>query len=293
MSILVDADTRVICQGLTGRAGTHYTATMMEYGTQVVGGVRPGKGGGRHLGLPVFDTVAEARAETGANASMLFVPPENAAAAMIEAIEAEMPLVVALTERVPVQDMIRVRDALRNGSTILVGPNSQGVLTPGICKIGVMATGSARRGHVGILSRSASLTSELTAQISDAGLGQSTTVGIGGDAIHGLSMRACFELFLADKETHGVVVVGEIGGTDEEELADFIAATRPSIPVVALIVGRHAPARRRMGHSGAFVRGMTSDAEGKIKAFEAAGVTMAESPHLVGETIRRAMLVEV
>ena len=292
MSILIDARTRVICQGMTGRTGTHYSAAMIEYGTQVVGGVRPGKGGSRHLGLPVFDTVAAAKAETGANASMLFVPPDNAAAAMIEAIEAEMPLVVALTERVPVQDMIRVRDALRQGSTILVGPNSQGVLSPGRCKIGVMATGSECRGNVGIVSRSASLTSEVVAQVSAAGLGQSTTVGIGGDAIHGLGMRACFELFLADRETHGVIVIGEIGGTEEEELADFISATKPSVPVVALIVGRHAPVRRRMGHSGAIIQGAVSDVDGKIRALEAAGVIIAEQPHLVGETIRRAMLVD-
>ena len=191
MTILVDQDTRVICQGMTGRAGTHYSSVMLEYGTRVVGGVRPGKGDSHHLNLPVFDTVASAMAETGANASMLFVPPDRAANAMIEAIEAEMPLVVALTERVPVRDMMRVRDALKQGSTILVGPNSQGILAPGVCKIGVMATGNAQRGNVGILSRSASLTSEVIAQLSDAGLGQSTTVGIGGDAIHGLSMRAC------------------------------------------------------------------------------------------------------
>lgn len=292
MSILVDADTRVICQGMTGRAGTHYSAAMIEYGTRVVGGVRPGRGGSRHLGLPVFDTVASAKADTGANASMVFVPPENAAAAMIEAIEAEMPLVVALTERVPLQDMIRVRDALKHGTTTLIGPNSQGVLAPGVCKIGVMATGGERSGHIGILSRSASLTSEVIAQVSAAGLGQSTTVGIGGDAIHGLSMRACFELFLADPETHGVVIVGEIGGIEEEELADFIATSRPDMPVVALIVGRHAPERRRMGHSGAFIEGARNDAAGKIRALENAGVIIAESPHLVGETMQRALLIE-
>ncbi|WP_274426483.1 succinate--CoA ligase subunit alpha [Chelativorans sp. YIM 93263] len=292
MSILVDADTTVICQGVTGRSGTHYSAAMIEYGTSVVGGVRPGRGGSRHLSLPVFDTVASAKAETGANTSMVFVPPDNAAAAMIEAIEAEMPLVVALTERVPIQDMIRVSDALRGGITTLVGPNSQGILAPGLCKIGVMATGSERKGHIGILSRSASLTSEVTAQVSAVGLGQSTTVGIGGDAIHGLSMRACFELFLADPETHGVIVIGEIGGTEEEELAEFIAKTKPDMPVVALVVGRHAPVRRRMGHSGAFIDGLANDAEGKIRALESAGVTIAESPHLVGEMMRQAMLVD-
>lgn len=291
MSILVDADTRVICQGITGRSGTHYSNAMIEYGTRVVGGVRPGRGGSRHLDLPVFDTVAAAKDETGANASMIFVPPDNAAAAMIEAIEAEMPLVVALTERVPLQDMIRVRDALRGSATTLVGPNSQGILAPGLCKIGVMATGNERKGPIGILSRSASLTSEVIEQVSAVGLGQSTTVGIGGDAIHGLGMRACFELFLADPDTRGVIVIGEIGGTEEEELAEFVAATRPQKPVVALIVGRHAPVRRRMGHSGAFIDGTRNDADGKIRALAKAGATIAESPHLVGETIRQAMLV--
>lgn len=291
MTILVDQNTRVICQGMTGWAGTHYSAAMLEYGTRIVGGVTPGKGGTRHLDLPIFDTVASAMAETRANASMIFVPPDNAAAAMIEAIEAGMPLVVALTERVPVRDMIRVRDALKRGSTILVGPNSQGVLAPGVCKIGVMTTGSARKGSIGIMSRSASLTSEVVAQVSDAGLGQSTTVGIGGDAIHGLGMRECLELFLADRETHGVVLIGEIGGSEEEELADFVASAKPRIPVIALIVGRHAPIEHRMGHAGAVSQGLIGDAESKIRALRDAGIVIAESPHLIGQTVRDAMLV--
>jgi succinyl-CoA synthetase alpha subunit len=291
MTILVDHNTRVICQGMTGRAGTHYSSVMLQYGTKVVGGVRPGKGGSHHLNLPVFDTVASAMSESGANASMIFVPPDRAADAMIEAIEAEMPLVVTLTERVPIRDMMRVRDALKHGSTILVGPNSQGVLAPGVCKIGVMATGNARRGNIGIISRSASLTSEVVAQLGSHGLGQSTTVGIGGDAIHGLNMRTCFELFLGDPDTRSVIVIGEIGGADEEELADFIAATRPRIPVVALIVGQHAPIERRMGHAGAIAGGAGTDAESKIKALRAAGVTVAESPHLVGETMRQTLAV--
>ena len=288
MAILVDHDTRVICQGMTGWAGTHYSAAMMEYGTKVVGGVRPGKGGSHHINLPVFDTVAGAMAETGANASMVFVPPPTAADAMIEAIEAEMPLVVALTERVPVQDMLRVRDCLKGSRTVLVGPNSQGILAPGLCKIGVMATGSERKGEIGVISRTASLTSEVTAQLSRAGLGQSTTVGIGGDAIHGLSMRDCFELFLRDPETRGVVAIGEIGGAEEQELAEYMAEVRPDIPVVALIVGRHAPAERRMGHAGAFQKGL-GDAQSKIDALAAAGAVVASSPHLVGETMRGAL----
>ncbi|MGS1097200.1 succinate--CoA ligase subunit alpha (plasmid) [Aquamicrobium terrae] len=290
MAILVDQDTRVICQGMTGWAGTHYSAAMMEYGTNVVGGVRPGKGGSHHINLPMFNAVAEAMTETGANASMVFVPPPTAADAMIEAIEAEMPLVVALTERVPVQDMLRVRDCLKGSRTVLVGPNSQGILAPGLCKIGVMATGSERKGGIGVISRSASLTSEVTVQLSQAGLGQSTTVGIGGDAVHGLSMRDSLELFLHDPETQGVVAIGEIGGAEEQELADYMAEVKPKIPVVALVVGRHAPVERRMGHAGAFQKGI-GDAQSKIAALATAGAIIADSPHLVGETMRAALQV--
>lgn len=293
MAILVDQSTRVICQGMTGWAGTHYTESMMKYGTNVVAGVTPGKGGRVHLDLPVFDTVAQAVRETSANASMIFVPPATAAAAMIEAIEAELPLVVALTERVPVLDMVRVRHALMGSRTRLVGPNSQGILAPGLCKVGVMATGSAQPGSIGVVSRSASLTSEVTAQLTAAGLGQSTTVGIGGDQVHGIGMRECLELFLADPETHGVVLIGEIGGTEEQDTADFIRAARPEIPIVALIVGRHAPAERRMGHSGALTLNGQNSAEAKIAAMEAAGVIIAESPHLVGETMRHALAAYV
>ena len=241
MAILLDRDTRVLCQGMTGWAGSHHVAQMIEYGTQVVAGVTPGKGGRTHLGLPVYDRVADARRETGANASIVFVPPANAAAAMIEAIEAEIPLVVTVTERVPVLDMVRVRDALKGSGTRLVGANSQGVLAPGICKLGVMATGSERPGVVGVVSRSASLTSEVVAQLTEAGLGQSTTVGVGGDPVHGMSMRDCLELFLADDETKAVVLIGEIGGFEEEEVADFIAQVRPAKPIVSRVVGIHAP----------------------------------------------------
>ncbi len=228
-------------------------------------------------------------AQTGANASMIFVPPATAAKAMIEAIEAELPLVVALTERVPVLDMVRVRHALMGSRTRLVGPNSQGILSPGLCKVGVMATGSERKGTIGVVSRSASLTSEVTAQITAAGLGQSTTVGIGGDPVHGMSMRDCLELFLADSGTHGVVLIGEIGGTEEEDVADYIRATRPDIPIVALIVGRHAPPERRMGHSGALASNGQNSAQAKIEAMQRAGVIIAPSPHLVGETMLNAL----
>jgi len=289
MAILLDRDTRVLCQGMTGWAGTHHVAQMIEYGTQVVGGVTPGKGGRTHIGLPVYDRVAEAKAATGANASIVFVPPANAAAAMIEAIEAEIPLIVAVTERVPALDMVRVRDALKGAGTRLVGANSQGVLAPGICKLGVMATGSERPGGVGIVSRSASLTSEVVAQVTEAGLGQSTTVGVGGDPVHGMSMRDCLELFLADDETKGVVLIGEIGGFEEQEVADYMAEAKPTKPVVALIVGTHAPRERRMGHAGALTSAATGDASAKAAALERAGARIAGSAHLVGRTIAEAL----
>ncbi|MBA4219854.1 succinate--CoA ligase subunit alpha [Bosea sp. (in: a-proteobacteria)] len=289
MAVFLNRETRVLCQGMTGWAGTHHVARMMEYGTQVVGGVTPGKGGRSHLNLPVYERVAEARRETGANASIVFVPPANAAAAMIEAIEAEMPLVVAVTERIPTLDMVRVRSALKGGRTTLVGANSQGILVPGVGKLGVMATGSERPGGVGIISRSASLTSEVVAQVTAAGLGQSVTIGIGGDPIHGIGMRECLELLLDDADTEGVVLIGEIGGTEEEEVAAYLAGTPASKPVVALIVGREAPLERRMGHAGALTLRGKGDAAGKVKALQAAGVRIAPSAHLVGETIRQAL----
>ncbi|MGA0531123.1 succinate--CoA ligase subunit alpha [Hansschlegelia sp. KR7-227] len=289
MAILLSEDTRILSQGMTGWAGTHHVAGMIEYGSNVVAGVTPGKGGRRHLGAPIYDTVAEAMRETRANASIVFVPPPTAGAAMIEAIEAEMPLVVTVTERVPVLDMLRVREALKGSRTRLVGANSQGVLAPGVCKLGVMATGSERAGGVGIVSRSASLTSEVVAQVTAAGLGQSTTVGVGGDAVHGMSMRECLELFLADPETDGVVIIGEIGGVEEQEVADYVAGARPSKPIVALIVGAHAPRERRMGHAGALTFGEGADAAAKIAALERAGVRIAPSAHLVGRTIAEAL----
>ena len=290
MAILVDQDTRLIVQGLTGRAGTFYTDLAMEYGTNVVGGVRPGKGGGRHLGLPLFNDVASARAETGANASLIFVPAAKAADAMLEAIEAGMPLVVCVTERVPILDMVRVRRALAASHTRLVGPNSQGILSPGKCKVGVMSTANARPGPVGIVSRSASLTSEIVAQASAAGLGQSTTVGIGADPLHGIGLVDCLRLFMSDGETEAIILIGEIGGNEEELVAEYLRREKPPKPVVALIAGRHAPAERRMGHAGAFTALGQSDAAAKIKALEAAGVRMAENADRVAETVRQSML---
>jgi len=289
MAILVGRETRVIVQGLTGRAATFHVGRMLDYGTRIVGGVTPGKGGSRHLDLPVFDTVAEAVRETGANASLVFVPPTRAAEAMIEAIGAGVPLVVCVTERVPLLDMVRVRQGLDGTRTRLVGPNSQGVLAPRIAQLGVMSTASAAKGGVGIASRSASLTSEIVAQVTRAGLGQSTTVGIGGDPVHGLTLAECVELFVEDDDTKGIILVGEIGGSDEEQAAETIARLRPAKPIVALVAGRHAPKLRRMGHAGAFTTERAGSAAHKIDALRAAGVQIAPNARQVGEMMRDAL----
>jgi succinyl-CoA synthetase alpha subunit len=263
MAILIGRETRVLCQGLTGRAATYHVARMIAYGTNVVGGVTPGKGGRRHLDVPIFDTVAEAAAATGANASILFVPPDRAADAMLE--------------------------ALAHSPTVLVGPNSQGVLAPGLAQLGVMATADARQGTVGIASRSASLTSEVVAQITRMGLGQSTTVGVGGDPVHGLDLKTCLALFLTDPDTRGIVLIGEIGGTEEEEAAELIERLKPDKPIVALVVGRHAPPERRMGHAGAFATPGQGSAAAKIERLAAAGAHVARNASLVGATLRQAM----
>ncbi len=289
MAILVGANTRAICQGMTGHAGSYHTQRMIAYGTKIVAGVTPGKGGSKALDLPVFDTVHAAKEATDANASILFVPPLHAAAAMIEAIEAEIPLLVCVTERVPVLDMIRVRQALEGSKTRLIGPNSQGILAPGVVQLGVMTTVDARRGGIGIASRSASLTSEVVAQVTAAGLGQSTTVGVGGDPIHGVDLKTCLELFVEDPETRGVILVGEIGGTEEEETAALVAKLRPRKPIVALVVGRNAPRERRMGHAGAFMAGGQGSAESKIAALKAVGIRIAPNASVVGETMRQAL----
>jgi succinyl-CoA synthetase alpha subunit len=256
----------------------------------VVAGVTPGKGGRSHLNLPVYDTVAKAATETGANASMIFVPPAQAAGAMIEAIEAEIPLIVAVTERVPALDMVRVRQALNGSRTRLVGPNSQGILAPGVCMIGVMATGSAREGSIGIVSRSASLTSEVVAQVSAEKLGQSTTVGVGGDPIHGIGMVDCLDLFLADPETDGIILIGEIGGSEEQDVAEYLQGRKVTKPIVAFVAGQHAPPERRMGHAGTLTLYGRGDASSKIAALEKAGVRIARSAHLVGATMRQALI---
>ena len=289
MAILINADTKIICQGMTGRTASYHIERAMAYGSNVVGGVRPGKGGTRHLDVPVFDSVSEAVSETGADASIIFVPPPNAANAMIEAIEAEVPVVVCVTERVPVLDMVRVRDALDGSKTHLVGPNSQGILTPQACKLGVMSTVHERPGSIGIISRSATLTSEIMAQTSAAGLGQSTTVGIGGDPVHGIGFVECLELFMGDPDTQGVILIGEIGGADEEMAAEYLQSANAHKPVVALIAGRHAPPERRMGHAGTLTLFGRADANQKIKVLRSAGVHIAPNPQNVAETIRQSL----
>ena len=289
MAILIDSDTKVICQGFTGAQASYHMERAISYGTKVVGGVVPGKGGQTHLGLPVFESVAEAVEATGATASAVFVPPANAAGAMIEAIEAELPLVVCVTERIPVLDMVRVRRRLEGSATRLIGPNSQGIIAPGRSKIGVMPAHLDRRGKIGIASRSASLTSEVVEQTTAERLGQSTSIGIGGDPVYGMGFVDCLELFLADPETAGIVLVGEIGGTAEEEAAAFIKAEKPAKPVVAYVAGRHAPTERRMGHAGTVNVFGTGAAAEKIEALKSAGVAVAPSAAAIGTTMRRAL----
>ncbi|MFY0690342.1 MAG: succinate--CoA ligase subunit alpha [Paracoccaceae bacterium] len=289
MSILIDRDTKVIIQGMTGRSGTFYADQAIRYGSQYVGGVRPGKGGTKHLGLPVFDTVADAMEKTGATASLVMVPAHNAAAAMIEAIEAGISVIVCVTERVPLHDMIRVKAALAKSRSVLVGPNSQGILTPEGCKIGVMPTMNATPGPVGIASRSASLTSEILAQSSAAGLGQSTTVGIGGDPIHGIGFVGCLERFRDDPDTEAVILIGEIGGTEEEEAAAYLSSIEYGKPVIALIVGQHAPKERRMGHAGTLSMFGAQTAAAKSELLAAAGVIIASDTDQVVPCVKAAL----
>ncbi len=290
MSALIAPGARVMVQGMTGKAGTFYTRLAMDYGDGegggYVAGVTPGKGGSAHLGLPVFDTVRGAVDETRADASVVMAPAPRAAAAMIEAIEAEVPTVVCVTERVPVLDMVRVRDALRGSGTALVGPNSQGVLVPGARKLGVMSTADALPGGIGIAARSASLTSEVVAGLSAAGLGQSTTIGIGGDPIHGIGFARCLALFRDDPDTEAVVLVGEMGGIEEEEAADFLAADEYGKPVVALLVGRHAPQDRRLGHAGTIALLGSGTLAQKSALLESAGVLLAHTPEDVVRALR-------